>query len=409
VAGEESFDKRTAQIKSARAKARKEAVSYEELLGKVDGYMPERAQREHLAEAFVTNFRNAAHCGVDAEPAYNLQIATERRFTEDGPIQDLLALFQHEIVSPPRSPEGLPLYLAAIGQRIIDQAPDFDLKRAEIRTQIHDMSCSSLHFHISLWGMRDNTWSNLLERDSFPDEKGKKKRDSTALSQLALSIGFSINQFLRDHVYLFAPTDEAYVRFSDSQFVGTSHIGFSRRKERFNMGSAMYRGAGRETFRKEDAHGQPDTGPLRIELRLCDVGAIGHPNKRAYPEQLAAPYEITEALLQMIRRGVSSWGENRRIAAIEARPLEPMTEESLYQQHYPLPSTREEAWGRLQQAVKSEGGAYITSKRLKEIEARSARHRTINTLDNKPRLERGQNVDRSSMIKLHEHDFKRSS
>ena len=49
------------------------------------------------------------------------------------------------------------------------------------------------------------------------------------------------------------------------------------------MGSAMFRGDGRETYREEDANGAPDKGPLRIELRVPDVGSIGHPNKRAYP------------------------------------------------------------------------------------------------------------------------------
>lgn len=409
IAGEDSFAKRLKQIDKASREGAKEGSSYEALLAKDDSFMPLTARKEKLTAAFRTQLltegdsRGAQHVWVDAEPAYKLGIATERGFSPDGTHDEIdrIAIFQHEIVSPPRRPEALPVYLAALGQRIIDKAPDYGLKRSEIVTDIHDMSCSSLHFHISLVGSKDGREINLLERDSFPEErKGKRGTDPSIPSQLALHIAYAMNDFLREHVYLFAPTEDAYDRFSDKHFVGTSFIGFRPRKQRFNMGSAMFRGAGRETFRKEDPNGSPDQGPLRIELRIADVGAIGHPNKRAYPEQFMAPFDVTEALMYILRKGTLAWADSRRLATIEGREITPKTEVALYEQYHDLPSTPGEAAQLLRQASKREGDKFLGPKRAEQIIARGITQQAINTLDKKPNLPRGQHHDRTQYLRL---------
>ena len=402
IAGEESFGKRINQINKAHSEATKLGSSYEELLAKDDSYMPKSARFEALTNAFKTKLHNADHVIVDREPGYRLGVANENSYTKDGleRIMSRIALFQHEIVSPPRSPQGLPVFLAAIGQRIIDKASEFGLLRAEILTDLHDMSCSSLHLHLSLFGDKNGQAINLMQRDSFPDEKGRKKCASEAPSQLALHIAHASNEFLRDYIFLFATTEQAYDRFSDKHFVGTSFIGFRPCKHRFNMGTAMFRGAGRRSHRPEDTKGEPDTGPLRIEFRMPDVGCIGHPNKRAYPDQFIAPYDITEALLYIVKRGVESYANSILLTQVEGRELNSLTEASLYEKHYPLPATVEDAILAMRQAVKRDAEPFLSSKRIDAILARTSLQEEINALDRKPNLLRGQHINRSKELTL---------
>ena len=125
---------------------------FEARLAKDDSYMPKAAQKLSLNTSFNTGLKHARHVEVDQEPAYNVQIATERNFSHDGQTSNIsrLGIFQHEIISPPRNPYGLGLWLSTIAQRIIDKSQDFGLHRSEISTTLHDMSTSSLHFHVSI-------------------------------------------------------------------------------------------------------------------------------------------------------------------------------------------------------------------------------------------------------------------
>lgn len=427
VAGAASYRRRASQVLKAERhanKVRKNALksgdkridadaifsaAFEEALGKVDSYMPKRAQIESLNKMFrdAVRLEHAKVVRVDAEPAYKTAHEIERRFSADGKTEysDPIALFQAELVSPPRTPRGLPLYLAAIGQRIIDSPGRFGLteksgfKRAEIVTDLYDMSCSSLHMHVSVMGRRDGEWFSLMERDSFPEERGTRSRDRTQLSQLGLHIAGAFNDFLRDHVYIFAPTTDAYQRFSPKHFVGTTHIGFSRRKSRLDMGSAMFRGAGRHVFREEDKRGSPDSDhePQRIELRIPDVGCIGHPNKRAYPDQLTACYDVVEAIMHGVCNGAQRYNEFLRVSLVEGRTPDRLTEQALYQQWHKLPPTADEAARTLLEASRRDG-SWLSEARAKSIIARGMRQQVINDCDRRSNLLRGQNHDRSSLI-----------
>jgi hypothetical protein len=423
VAGSKSYRKRAQQVlkaeryaekvrvnalKSGQSKPDADAIystAFEEALGKVDTYMPKAAQISSLNKAFrnAVGLTQAKVVRVDAEPAYKTAHEIERRFSKDGKVQfsDPIALFQAELVSPPRSPRGLPLYLAAIAQRVIDAAGRYGLtaksgfNRAEIVTDLYDMSCSSLHMHVSVMGKREGEWISLMERDTFPEERGTRTRDRSHVSQLGLHIGAAFNEFLRDHVYLFAPTTDAYQRFSPKHFVGTTHIGFSRRKARLDMGSAIFRGAGRRAYREEDERGRPDTEnePLRIELRLPDVGCIGHPNKRAYPDQLRACFDVAEGLLHAVCEGTQRYAESLRVPILEGRTPEQLTEQALYQQWYRLPQTAGEAAKLLLEASRREG-SWLSEPRARSIIARGERQQMINECDRRQNLPRGQHHDR---------------
>src|SRR5690606_12501581 len=117
-----------------------------------------------------------------------------------------------------------------------------------------------------------------------------------------------MNAFLKDYVYMFAPTDSAFDRFNEHNF-GASFVGFGQRRERGKMPAAMIRGEGRECDRPDNPIQRQDQGDLRVELRLPAVDCIGHPNKKAYQDQLMAPFDVTEAMVFMLYKGVKSWAK----------------------------------------------------------------------------------------------------
>lgn len=162
------------------------------------------------------------------------------------------------------------------------------------------------------------------------------------------------------------------------------------------MGSAMFRGEGRQTFRIEDSAGTPDSGPLRIELRVPDVSCIGHPNKKIYQDQIMAPFDVTEAIIYMLYRGVENWAKERG-AEIQGQPTILKTEDALYQQRFSLPASKERAITELHNAQKR-GEGFLTASRAKIMIERGERQDKINALDRKPNLPRGQNADRTRYL-----------
>jgi hypothetical protein len=400
IAGEKSFGRRLRQLHRADDSSSKngEPGSFERELAKNDSFMPKQAQCVELDKAFFTRLETAESVRVVPETAFNLQIATERfypRIGQDAEISNI-AIFQPEIVSPPRTLLGLGTWLATVGQRIIDKSKDYGLVRSEIITHFENMSSSGLHFHLSALGSKDGKEVNIMQRDCFPTEKGNQKRNPAAISQLGFHVAHAINAFLKDNIYLYAPTSRAYERFTDLHAVGTSFIGFSPRRVRLDQGSAIFRGSGRETYRENDEKGKADTGPLRIELRVPDVGCIGHPNKRLYQEQLTAPYDVVESLAYMLMSGVKDW-EQARIKALKGNPGVTKTEAALYETRYEFPrSAGEAARNMLESAKKADG--FLTPKRARLIAARGFRQQEIDDLDRSPKFPRGQTHDRSEQL-----------
>lgn len=400
IAGEESFRKRMEQLYSADVNSSKENElgSFEAKLGKSDSFMPEKAQCVELDKAFFNRHRSSKLVQVLPETAFNLQIATERFYPSVGQNAEIsnIAIFQPEIVSPPRTLYGLGTWLATIGQRIIDKSKDYGLMRSEIIPHFDNMSSSGLHFHLSALGRKDGKPVNIMQRDSFPLDKKSKKKNPAAISQLGFHIAHAINAFLKDNIYLYAPTNRAYDRFSDLHAVGTSFIGFSPRRVRLDQGSAIFRGSGRKTYRENDLNGMPDTGPLRIELRVPDVGCIGHPNKRLYQDQLTAPYDVIESLAYMLLSGVKSW-EKSRIKAIKGNPGVLKTESALYESREDLPQSAGEAARIMLEGTKKDD-SFLTLKRAKLIAARGFRQQEIDDLDRSPKFPRGQTHDRTKQL-----------
>ncbi len=365
-------------------------------LGKDDHYMPEASQAKNLNTAFKTTLRNAKHVEVHLEPAYKIAVATERNQPEkksDATTPEVVTMFQNEIVSPPRNIYAVGQWLNALTQRVIDKAPEYGLKRTQFTTTLHDMSPSSIHFHISVKGKKDGKTFNIMSRDDLPQEKGRKRADPQQVSQIGLHIAHAMNDYLRDNIYMFTPTADAYGRFEEARAMGPKFIGFIERRKFFGMGSAMFRGEGRHTYRKEADYGVPDTGPLRIELRIPDVGCIGHPNKRAYQQQMAAPYDIMEALIYMLQQGVEHWGKEQEKLP---RYQQTLTEEELYKTRDPLPKNIEEARERFRAAPSD--GLYSKARKALLLE-RGAQLQRINEKDWHPKSGvSGQHIDRLSTL-----------
>lgn len=400
IAGEESHDRREALISKAKKLSKEDpSRSVDEILGKDDSFMPKAAQHVNLNKAFFTGLSHARHVEVARETAFNKQTAIESYYPEVGSaaIRSFIAIFQHEIFSPPRSPYGLGTWLAAIGQRIITRAPEFDLIRSEIAAIYNEaVSSSGLHLHISAIGSKDRKQVNILQRDSFPEEKGSKKRNPALLSQLAIHTGYALNHFLRHHIYIFAPTSNSYVRFRHE--VSTNRIGFAKRRVRRDQGSAMFRGEGRETFRAEDPGGKPDIGPLRLELRVADTGCIGHPNKVAYQDQIMAPFDVAESLIYVLCKGAERWAIARE-NELKGQPAGTLTEDALCEQRYALPRWVGDAAAMLKEAQRR-GEDFVPRSRAEIITARGYKQQEINDLDHSPHLERGQIVDRNNMLSI---------
>jgi hypothetical protein len=259
------------------------------------------------------------------------------------------AISQKEVVSPPRSPLGVARWFGVIHQRIIDSAEEFDLKRVYFRAKPHDeVPASGIHLNGVIWANNQNLFDEdvlnaLLDGDhEFKAKKHQWGDPEKNLSDLALCVGRACNEFLQHSLFLFSRTNEDFTRYDTSSIVGPSFIGFTKRKEMGNFGSAMFRGGGRVGSRiestEEDAKGSAQ-GPLRMELRIVGPGAAGHPNKRSYPSQRPFPFEMIEALMNIYADGVEKWAERQKLRQ-NGEEVPPLTEEILNSEKFDLPKDR---------------------------------------------------------------------
>jgi hypothetical protein len=345
----------------------------QEIPEKDDSFIPKKGRAKKLDEAFDRGVVNRVH--IDKEPAEQTQIALERTVNTKGNTKtNPIAFFQTEVVSPPRSPIGVARWFEQIGQVLIDNAQKYGLKRVEIVPRIHEESSTSgIHLNFSISVRKNGEWINLFTRDNFEEEKNKYGADKKAVSKLALAVAYKVNEFLKDGgLLIFAPTQDEYDRRFNYSIVGPKNIGVEPRKKRGSFRSIMFRGNGRESFREEDKNGTPDSGEHRIEARMVGVTAMGHPNKKAYPSQRAAPYEMIEALLYTVTEGVEAYVNKEKY---------PETEEKLYKIKHPIPLT-------VQQAVKnfrnSEAVKKIFGDRVEGIIERGQEHQEILYKDRSP-------------------------
>ena len=338
----------------------------QEIPAKDDGFMPKKGRAEKLNKAFDGKVGDRVH--IDKEPAEQTQIALERTVNTKGNTKkNPIAFFQAEVVSPPRSPIGVARWFEQIGQVLIDNAQKYGLKRVEIVPRIHEESSTSgIHLNFSISVRKNGEWINLFTRDNFEEEKEQYGEDSKAISKLAIAVAYKVNKFLKDGgLLIFAPTKDEYDRRFNYSIVGPKNIGVEPRKKRGGFTTLMPRGNGIPA----SSDGTPDSGEHRIEARMVGVTAMGHPNKEAYPSQRVAPYEMIEALMYAIAKGVKAYVDNEKY---------PKTQENLYNKKHPIPLTVQEAEENFRN---SEAVKEIFGDRVEDIIERGQEHQKIINAD----------------------------
>lgn len=219
-------------------------------------------------------------------------------------------------------------------------------------------------------------------------------------SDLLLCIGQEHMEYLRHSLFMFARAESDYPRFKRDELSGPTFIAIPDRKKHGEFCTAMFRGEHRKTERTNSAYpDKEDKGPMRFELRVPCPGAAGHPNKTAYPAQEALAYEMMEAYLHMLYKGVLRWKE-RELARQHGEAVEPLTEKMLAptEESETLPKTHEEALSAMQ--ASEEARSYWGEKRLALITRLSEQLDAINLADRNPyQGEKGAHVNRYETLK----------
>lgn len=369
VAGQDSWSAHTKEMKIKIAKEGRYDFN-----SKNDNYMPEPARAASLDKRFVfdkrfeygldatkeTPSRNKkGRTSVELEPRFTGNLYTDSWIERDGDMvsreREPSAYSQIEFTSYPHSPEGVAPWINAMLDKAVNGARGIGLKRIETTALPNaETSPNSIHLNAVI-GITDPNTKEFKNAFSQHEWTGGEAEEGQP-SDLALCIGQSHLNFLKHSLVMFARSESDYKRFQQDVMVGPNIMGMLRRKELDNFGTAMFRGEKRETERKDSyAPTKPDKGPLRFELRVPSPGAVGHPNKTAYPAQKAMAYEMIEAYMKILADGVAMWKkreENRR----RGKPVPEFNEEMLRPPpHVPRASMLEseesaEAYERRQQA-----------------------------------------------------------
>lgn len=357
---------------------------------------------------------------LEKEVAYPRNIFTESHafITADESIDTRptsVAAYQIEFTSPPRHPLGIAPWLGKIFNKAIAQPEKIGLMRIDFRTQPNLTETASNSIHLNMSIIADG--KNLLDKRecttvNVVPEAVERGQISDA-SELALCIGKEHMEYLKHSLYMFARAENDYKRFDSDAKAGPSSISMPQRKENSGFGTAMFRGGNRQTERlTSNARKNRDKGAFRFEFRVPCLGAAGHPNREAYPAQEAMAWEMMEAYMLMLSKGVNRWKE--RVEARErGEKVEPLEEEMLL----PDPKDKEKstwpaslknsdaAWEVFSEnnevtkdwsvKVKNADGEDVYQDRLPIIHALSQQLNQINALDYAPRtLEKGPHVAR---------------
>lgn len=346
VANDQSYFKRLRQI----YRADREGKDLDELYK--EKFLPKEARAKNMQKNVPKYFKVPEWLNtrpkllqITKEPLYTHNIGNHviLEETEEGYFKktgfEKVAYGQGELVTPPLRPSNIAPYLIQSINTLVHSAKDFGLKRFNFRTKPQsDVLTNSTHVNIVI-GLRGKdeqgnpTFKNLFSRDDLNPEASENK-DPTEISQLGLHISHKLLNFIDEAMLVLAPISNCYDRFSLQNPVGPNFNGFSPYRETGNYGTCMWRGAGRRCARRE-THGtseeKKDSGPLRLEARLNSNEALGHPNKKAYPEQAALCYEMIELYMHSIHEGLKSWIEQKKSNGTE------LTEQDLHEKKSELP------------------------------------------------------------------------
>lgn len=356
IAGSTAFIERTKQlIAEVVASARKgDANPTHDINDKKGAYMPLRAQIGALDALFAgaglttaereaessaasapasnnrrqTKLLNATRVAVEAEPAWGMNVWDEAKLPQrvHGGFEmepEKVAASQIEFSSPPRTPEGAAAWLNAMMDKAVNGAKSIGLKRIDFRAVPHQQTApNSIHLNSVITVKGKNAFSACEWNDKLEDF-GKP-------SDLALCIGKAHIDYLKHSLFMFARGAHDYDRLRTDQVSGPTYFGMPTRKEHGRFGTAMFRGEKRQTERTNSTNpDKDDKGPMRFELRVPCPGAAGHPNKSAYPQQEALAYEMMEAYMHMLRKGVEMW-KKRELARRKNEIPPQITEEQLH-------------------------------------------------------------------------------
>ncbi len=400
------FNKTTKNRESFEKRAQQVAGDFDRD-DKSDSYFPEKGRNDNLSKQFDIRKRDKSGkplVGKDivaqivAEPAARLNINIESTIlTGLEPRHENVAYSHSEINSVPLSPLGSAAWISKVPEIIAKKAKDFDIDRIDFSSKLNmNVAESGVHCNTSIWGKNNNgDVVNLLQNSSFDiNDKDFKKP-----SELALSIAKARNEFIKEGLLVFAPAKKSYERY-DNTTSGPKYNGFGPRKKRGDMPSAMLRGAGRESFREGADYGKPDEGAFRIEERIISLESLGHPNKSTYPEQTPMAYEVIEAQMYVLKKGVEIWKKRQeeKKAGITVKPL---TEESLMYDRSPIMKSKSEARYKI---LNSDISNVFGQKRLDRMLERHDEYEQLIARDYSPNnIEKGSAINRSNFLKYKDH------
>lgn len=309
---------------------------------KGDDYLPPLAQTKRFAEVFNNSF-SGAPVRVESELNSRLYIGTDLRVIPDESgfgtrfQVESRAFHQKELISPPLSPLEVVNWITLACDRLMTVAKEMGLIRIETRTRPHvEVRPNNVHLNCVIWEGEQN-----LLVGSQPNGSTTVAR----LSELALCIGHSANEFIRDAYLLFEPAANTYWWRSLGAINGPVTIGLLQRKSDGSMPSMIFRGGGRIGARPETEQVDGITsasGPLRIELRAPLGESIGHPNKSAYVSQRAFPARLVEALMVILANGAEMLTVRRKHEH-QGIWVNELSEAKLLEELYPLPVAQTDA------------------------------------------------------------------
>ncbi len=337
VAGQEAWEKRRDIVSSEMQEGAPRINS------KKDDYMPQDAQVTNLMKKYPLPSRHMDRNNrgrkvlIEKEPDFCTNIADDAFVDKNNILQrQHVALSQIEFTFFPMLPIEVPRFINKIINQAIHDAADpekgYDLRRLEtVALPTEQTSPNGIHLNcvIGVKTGQTDKYGNPLIKNAFSQQEWTGKGEAGDVSDFALCVGKAHMEFLEHSLFMFARAESDYRRFAQDVVTGPSVLGMLPRKEHNNFGTAMFRGGKRKTERKNsDYKEKEDSGPLRFELRVPSPGAMGHPNKEAYPSQQAMTYEMIEAYMKLLHDGAKLW-KKRELSRRRGGEPEKLTEQDL--------------------------------------------------------------------------------
>jgi hypothetical protein len=306
-----------------------------------DSYMPKPAQFANINEKYLSHVNKLGipkgkQTRVDLESTHrDDQLVSDTNITKDLEVIERNAASQIELVSFPSSPKGAAAWASGAMQAMMDRIEDLGIKRIETGSYVgNGLKASGIHLN-SVVSVGDR---NLMSASGFSGTKVEGDHVDTRLSEFALLIMRESNKFMNEGgTLIFAPAEHSYARYTDKAVTGPKHVGFETEKRFGEYGTVMGRGNERlsgnpHIYSDEE---RKDSGPMRVEFRAVMTEAIGHPNKKAYPNQKAFAPRAIEAYTYIIANAAEKL-RDRILAREGGKNVPELTEQALIKEKFEL-------------------------------------------------------------------------